>query len=109
MSTAGVRCCSLALAAQVNHLQNLQTWLETIVIDLTVITASAICNNGMELVTETQRPTSQYRSPSYNRLDDAGNSERYLQQKRGIALEETTSNAAGIARRHSLGERCVQQ
>jgi hypothetical protein len=63
MSSAGARSCSLVLAARVNHLQNLQTWLKTIAIDLTTaITASDICNNGMELVSTTQRPTSQCRT-----------------------------------------------
>ena len=42
-----------------------------ITIDLTTaVAASGICNNGMELASKTQRPTSQYRSPPFSELGD---------------------------------------
>jgi hypothetical protein len=106
MVTYGARCHSFVLVAQVNHLQNLQTWLKTIAIDLpTAITASDICNNGMELVSTTNvQPRSIVRRHN-NRLADSGNSKRYLQQCHGIALKETTPKLAGSTRCHSLGER----
>ena len=59
----------------------------------------------MELVSTTNVQPRSIARRHNNRLADSGNSERYLQQWHGIALEETTSNLAGIARRHSLGER----
>jgi hypothetical protein len=92
-----------SFVARVNHrIQNLQTWLKTLAIDLTTaITASATCNNGMELVSNTNVQPRSIARRHDNRLADCGNSERYLQQWHGTALEETMSNLAGIARRHS--------
>jgi hypothetical protein len=45
-----------------------------IAIDLTTaVAAGGLCNNGKELVSKTQRPTSQYRSPPFSELGDDRN------------------------------------
>jgi hypothetical protein len=68
--------------------------------------SSTICNNGIELVSNTNVQPRSIARRHNNRLAGPVTAS-YLQQWHGIALEETTSNLAGSFCRHSC-KRCLQ-